>query len=128
MTTTADYLRRDLLPALQRSQKLDPDKIDDVLAYAERHVKIRMRAGHGPGGGFGVSADDVARFVADAETRRGWIKPEAAPPPPPSADRSEFSPAEFRSLSPVQRLLFANRGVRRDEEGNVHVVVDAPRR
>lgn len=128
MSTTADYLRRDLLPALRRSAKLNPDKLDDVLAYAERHVKIRMRAGHGPTGGFGVSSDDVARFVADAETRIGWIKPEAMPTVAPSAGCSEFSAEAFNALSPMERLKLANRGLRRDDEGNVHVVVDAPRR
>ena len=126
MLTNEDIVRRDLLPRLQRSTIIDPDRIDDIIAVAVRTVSVRIRPG-GVNGGLGVTNEGAAEFMRDAESRPGWRRPETNAPAP-SAEASSWPQEEFRRLPPLQRLRLANAGVRKDEDGRVRRVGRLPPR
>ena len=124
----ARILRRDLLAALQASPSINPDKIGEILRYAEGAVTIRMRPGFSVGSGFGVTPTDVASFVAkvaDPAQHPGWSNTPSPTQAAVSADAATFSAEDFRCLSPADRLRLINRGVRRTEEGKIERVYAA---
>ena len=87
-------LMRDVEPRLRASRLLDADKIPQMLKLAATTVAVRMRSGHGPEGGWGVTERDAIAFVAEMEQRPGF---------------RAFDPSEFREASPMERLRRANK-------------------
>ena len=92
---------------LANSRTIDPEKLDDVLAYAAKTLRLRLGRN-----GWGVPQDALDRFVRDAATRPGWAKPQPASVVPEVPKRNDdvhvMSAASFDALPPMERLRIAN--------------------
>lgn len=72
-------IRAALRSRLERDHVIAPEAIEAALAYAVKTVPVRMLPG-----GWGVTENDAARFVALARERPGWIRQNVIETPPES--------------------------------------------
>jgi len=96
-------IRAALRSRLERDSVISPEAVEAALAFAVKTVNVRMLPG-----GWGVTENDAAKFVALARERVGWRRQNVIETPPES---------------PMDKLKRANReaaqgAVKRNADGS----------
>lgn len=82
------YITRAIKHRLVRNSKVRPEKIDEIMKYAQSNLTVRMTKN-----GWAVIETDIQKFFADVMKRPGWVMSVVGEPGP----------------TPYQRLIDANR-------------------